>query len=67
MFDRKSVESTINNYSEIIQEYEILSDIFEDNKYTIELRIFFKDESRLENRDVFLFMDDLIKRRYKFQ
>lgn len=67
MFDREYIDSIIQRYIEIVQDYEIITDLFEDNKYTLELRILFKDNSKLDNRDVYLFIDNLIKRKYKFQ
>ncbi len=67
MFDKGFVKSIIQRYIEIIQDYEIITDLFEDSKYTLELRILFKDDSKLDNRDVYLFSDNLIRRRYKFQ
>ncbi|HMV41738.1 MAG TPA: DUF6516 family protein [Leptospiraceae bacterium] len=67
MFDRGYIESIIQKYNDIVQNYEIITDLFEDNKYTLELRILFNDNSKLDNRDVYLFIDNLIKRKYKFQ
>ena len=66
MFDRTSIDDLLHQYSEIISSYTILKDSFIDDRYTFEIKIEFKDKSKLENREVFLFIDDVVKRRYKF-
>ncbi len=66
MFDRESIDDLLDQHSEIISSYTILKDSFIDDRYTFEIKIEFTDKSKLENREVFLFIDDIVKRRYKF-
>ncbi len=61
-----SIDDLLHQYSEIVSSYTILKDSFIDDRYTFEIKIEFIDKSKLENREVFLFIDDAVKRRYKF-
>ncbi len=62
----ESTHDLRQQYSEIISSYTILNDSFIDDRYTFEIEIELNDKSKLENREVFLFIDDVVKRRYKF-
>lgn len=67
MFNKESIISLLEEYSDIVKEYKILKEDYSIDRYIFELKIVFKNNSKLENREVFLFINEIVKRRYKFQ
>ena len=61
------MEKIINQFNDIVIDYQVIKEINEQDKYIFEVQIWFIDASKLVSRDILIFFEDnSMKRKYSY-